>query len=465
MSQQELVTCHCIISHPSKPKFLVIQHSEHWSPPLVMFPEEGSIVPKASLITDGIMNKYGLKTTVLRSVATGPKYQCIEVERHSASKSKKLNAVWVGSKEFSEFRSSKPGEFDPLELWLKQKQTGKIPAPRPPWERTGWFKAAVNWIHYQLDRLNIQTTGSVQQTRAFRTASNILFVPTSQGKIFFKASYARPPKEAVLTQALAARWPGAIPQPIVIDQNNNWMLMPDFKGPEYSQLKFAEYPAVARVLAKIQVESLGSMDEWEKLACPVQGLDYLLAFVQQLDRLEPILSDGGGIALTPDEMSQLKRQGEELQPVCTALSEFSIPLTLVHPDIWYSNLYAKKGEISIADWSGVVISHPFFSILKLLRFRYLWSEGQPALPAGAEQDSELKQAILEAYLEPFTRFETMDRLHEAMALTARLRTVWRLLKWNLDIFYDEPQTPAYHERARLMQRIAREMLPSETNQD
>lgn len=458
MSQQELVTCHCIISHPSKPKFLAIEHSDDWSPPLVWFPEEGSIVSKASLINHEIMNKYGLKTTVLRSVATGPKYQCLEVEMHSASKSKKLNAVWMGSKEYAQFRRSKPGDFDPFELWLKQKQTGKIPALRPPWERSGWFKSAVNWIHYQLDRLNIQTTGSVQQTRAFRTASNILSVPTARGKIFFKACYARPPKEAVLTQALAAKWPGMIPEPIVIDRNKNWMLMPDYTGPEYSQLKFAEYPAVARVLATIQLESLGSMDEWEKLSCPVQGLDYLLSFVQQLDRLEPILSDGGGIALTLDEIGQLKGLGEELQPVCTALSEFSIPLTLVHPDVWYSNLYLKNGEISIADWSGVIISHPFFSILKLLRFRYMWSEGQPALPSGAEQDSELVQAILEAYLEPFTRFETMDRLHEAMALTARLTTVWRLLKWNQDIFYDEPQTPAYHKRARLMQRIAREMI-------
>lgn len=458
MSQQDLVTCHCIISHPSKPKFLAIQHTDHWSPPLVWFPEEGGIVSKASLINGEILNRYGLKTTVLRSVATGPKYQCIEVEMHSASKSKKLDAVWVGSKEFAQFRSSKPGDFDPFELWLKQKQNGKIPVLRPPWERTGWFKSAANWIHYQLDRLNIQTTGSVQQTRAFRTASNILFVPTAQGKIFFKASYTRPPKEAVLTQALAAEWPGMIPEPLAIDRNNNWMLLRDYKGPEYTQLKFAEFPAVARVLADIQVESLASMDVWNKLDCPVQGLDYLLAFVQQLDRLEPILGDGGGIALTSDEIGQLKQLGEELQPVCMALSEFSIPLTLVHPDIWYSNLYLKDGGISIADWSGVVIAHPFFSILKLLRFRHLWSEGQPALPSGPEQDNELTQATLEAYLEPFTRFETMDRLHEAMALTARLQSVWRLLKWNQDIFYDEPQTPSYYGRARLLQRIAREMI-------
>lgn len=458
MAQQDLVICHCIISHPSKPKFLVIRHSDSWSPPLVRFPEEGSIVSKAPLINDGMMNKYGLKTTVLRSVATGPKYQCIEVEMYSASKSKKLHAVWVGSKEFAQFRSSKPGEFDPFELWLKQKENGKIPDLRPPWERTGWFKSAVDWIHYQLDKLNIQTTGSVQQKRAFRTASNILCVSTAEGRIFFKASYVRPPKEAVLTKKLAAKWPGLIPELLVIDRKKNWMLMRDYMGPQYSRLKFADYPGVARVVAKFQVESLGSMNQWKKLACPVQGLDYLLAFVQQIDRLAPILGAGGGIALTADEIDHVKRMGEDLQPVFRALSEFSIPLTLVHPDIWYNNLYLKNGAISIADWSGVVVSHPFFSILKLLRFRPFWSEEQPDLPSGQEQDNELKEAIVEAYLEPFTRFETMDRLLEAMTLTRKLRSFWRLLKWNQEIFYDEPETPYYHSRARLMQRIAREMI-------
>ena len=35
MNQPELATCHCIISHPSKPKFLVIKHSDRWAPPTV----------------------------------------------------------------------------------------------------------------------------------------------------------------------------------------------------------------------------------------------------------------------------------------------------------------------------------------------------------------------------------------------------------------------------------------------
>ena len=46
MDQQELATCHCIIPHPSKPKFLAVKHSDRWSPPIVMFPPEGGLVAR-----------------------------------------------------------------------------------------------------------------------------------------------------------------------------------------------------------------------------------------------------------------------------------------------------------------------------------------------------------------------------------------------------------------------------------
>ena len=101
MNQQELATCHCIISHPTKPKFLAVKHSDRWSPPIVRFPPEGGLVAKAKLITDGVMNKYGFKTTVLRHLKSSPKYHCIELEMQSAKSSRKLEAVWVGSKEYA----------------------------------------------------------------------------------------------------------------------------------------------------------------------------------------------------------------------------------------------------------------------------------------------------------------------------------------------------------------------------
>ncbi len=466
MNEQDLATCECIIAHPSKPKFLVIKHTDRWSPPLLKFPDKGSIVPKTRMINYGMMNKYGLHTTVLRLVGRAKKYYCIELEMQSKKSTKKLNAVWVGSKEYQQFRSSKPGEYDPLEIWLKQKESRKIPVRRPTWERAAWFKNADSWIHHQLDRLKLQATSPVQQLRAFRSASCILHVTTAEERIFFKASCALPPSEAALTQALASNWPGLIPQPLAINAKKNWMLMRDYHSPDHGRVKFEDYPAIARLLADIQLDSLESMDDWKELGCPVQGLDHLATFLQQLDRLAPILEYEGetvlrGIVLNEEETDQLGRSGEELQIVCRELAEFSIPLTLVHLDIWYPNLIAKDGKFQISDWMGTVISHPFFSILRLIPFRQLWDASQPPLPAEKEYSRGLEKLILEAYLEPFVCFENKDRLQTIMALVNKLELAWRLFIQSREISFNEPESLSYQQLAISLQKTARKMIGRE----
>ena len=38
MNDSVPVTCHVIIGHPEKPKFLVIDHEEGWAPPILLHP-------------------------------------------------------------------------------------------------------------------------------------------------------------------------------------------------------------------------------------------------------------------------------------------------------------------------------------------------------------------------------------------------------------------------------------------
>jgi hypothetical protein len=474
MNQQELATCHCIISHPSKPKFLTVRHSDNWSPPIVRFPPEGGLVAKAKLITDGVMNKYGFKTTVLRHLKSSPKYHCIELEMQSAKSPKKLQAVWVGSKEYAKYRRSSRRQFDPFAAWLKEQEAGRIPELRPPWEQKAWFDSASLWLHHQLNRLNIQTTGSVEQFRAFRTASSILRVPTSQGMVYFKASFNHPPLEAPLTKALAQRWPGHVPAPLAIDEKRNWMLSMDYGNRDGHRLQFSDYPSIARVLAQIQRESLDSMAQWQELACPVQELEQLSGFIAGFDRLAGVLSEGGGIALSTEEIDRLGRMSDRLQACCSSLAEFSIPNMLVHPDVWFANLHFRDDGWLITDWSGTVISHPFLSVLKLIRFRELWSSqaddlngplppNAPTLAIGKEGDEKLTTAILDAYLERFEEFESKDRLNEAMALARELEGAWRLFKWQQAIAHEEYESVGYQKIARFLQRISREMITRNGN--
>jgi hypothetical protein len=266
MNQPELATCHCIISHPSKPKFLVIKHSDRWAPPTVGIRAAGPMSTKVKSITDGVQQKYGLRTRALRHWVALPKYHCVELEMPANAATRKLQAVWVGSKEYAEYRSSTRGSFDPFAAWLHQAEAGG-PGPQRPWERAGWFDGAANWMLHELDRAGVQVTGSVEQVMAFRLASCVLRVPTTGGDMYLKASLQQQPLEATLTRAVARRWPDWVPAPLAVDERQNWMLSRDHEG-SGMQLRFADYPSIARAVATLQVESMSSLQDWRAVGCP-----------------------------------------------------------------------------------------------------------------------------------------------------------------------------------------------------
>jgi hypothetical protein len=158
---------------------------------------------KAAMIIDGMMRKYGLNAGAGPLIST-PDYHCIELELPAKGGSKNIHAVWVDREQYLRARSAERSPEDPIEKWLVERERGKIPALRSPWQVPGWFRKADHWIQFQLDRLGMQPTGDVQQYRVGWNVSCLLRVPTSRGWVYFKAGYAKPPTEAKLTEALAA---------------------------------------------------------------------------------------------------------------------------------------------------------------------------------------------------------------------------------------------------------------------
>ena len=456
MNQPELATCHCIISHPSKPKFLVIKHSDRWAPPTVGIRAAGPLSTKAKIITDGVQQKYGLKTRVLRHWVSLPGYHCVELEMPSPVATRKLQAVWVGSKEYAEYRSSVPGTFDPFEAWLKQAEAGG-PGAQRPWERAGWFDGAANWMLHELDRSGIQVTGSVEQFMAFRLASCVLRVRTAEGDMYLKASLPQQPFESTLTRVVASRWPDWVPAPLAVDERQNWMLSRDYEGAGM-QLQFADYPSIARAVATLQVESMSSLQDWRALGCPAVGPGELSAFAEAPGRLSEILGKGGDNALSEQELNRLLQLTGGWKAAGQSLADLPLPNALLHSDLWYPNLYRREGGFWITDWSGAMIGHPFFSVLKLLRFRALWQGAQAPLPDSDEACASLTEAIVSEYLEPFSSLDTAERLREALALVRQLEGPWRLLKWARAIDLEELGGFHYQRIARTMRRIARQLI-------
>jgi len=95
VTQEELATVQCIIAHPSKPKFMAIQHTTGYLPPTVKVPLKFDVGGAIQYVLDGIRRKYGLNTIALRHLARHPDYHCLELEWRSKD-ARHLKAIWIG---------------------------------------------------------------------------------------------------------------------------------------------------------------------------------------------------------------------------------------------------------------------------------------------------------------------------------------------------------------------------------
>jgi len=367
------------------------------------------------MISEGFLHHYGLKTTVLRHIFESQDHNCVELEVHSRSVAKPLKAIWIGSEEYRPLGNFPPATIDPLARWLKDKERAVIPDNRTAWEREGWFNSAVNWINHELDRRNIQMTGSVHQLRAGWYASSILRVNTSQGYCYFKAAYHAHPNETAITMATARKWPQWVPEPLAVDVERNWMLTRNYGLPVSSARGSEDYSSAARALAELQIESLQDIENWKKLGCRTRSTQSLVEFLAGIDSIYPILSRGRG-ALGGDELERLEIAVKGLLENCEQISELPIPDMLVHHDFKSRNLYRAEQGYWITDWADAMIAHPFFSLARIV------NSGDGEMP------SEILSNITAAYLEPFESYGSREMLQKTFHVAAELAEVATLCR-------------------------------------
>lgn len=452
--REELATCHAIIGHPHKPSFLAIRHAQGWSPPTVRFPP-GPVDYRAAMINEGMQKKYGLDTRVLRVLFTSKRYHCVEMELTGPG-ARRLDAVWVDRAQYERFRTPPEGQPDPFEKWLGEREQNLRPALRPPWEYPGWFDAAAHWIQFQLDALQKQVTGSVEQYRVGWNASCLLRVPTSEGQIYFKASYARPPLEAALTAALAKQWPQWVIAPLAVDTGRNWMLNEDFRAHGPAPKQPAELVPFARALAGLQVASSADLATWRALGCPVHDLAYLDGFTQRAEHLTGWLQAGGG-RLTAEEIARLGPALQWYRPLIGRLADFGLPNALVHADFRPDNLAQRATGPAIIDWSDCVISQPFFVLDRLLG-----SGDERGVVRGRVSGQPLHAEdavpVRAAYLEPFAGHAGARQPAEILELARRLFPLWRFTRIAGDLAWLEPESVDYQKLAVWLQTLARKLI-------
>ncbi len=461
MNQTIADTCHCIVRNPDKAKFLVVKHDETWAPPVLMFPH-GPIDFQANQINQGMLQKYGLKTRVLRPVINLPNYHCIEMELAAVKATKKLQAVWVDQAEYLRTRTP-PGDLpDPFEMWFKEQESGKAPDKRPPFHRPGWFEQADHWIHFQLDSLGIQVKGSVEQYRQGWNSSCVLRVSTSQGWVFFKAGYEDKPGEATVTEALAQRWPDQVFSPLAVDTKRNWMLNRDFRAEGDSVLDLQHLPDFARALAALQLESSKDIAGWKALGCREVGMDDFLQFCEQPEIYKHRWQEGGG-GLSEKEWSDLQLALQGLAQECRTLADTDLPSALVHPDFRDDNLIFADGQYHILDWSEVIIAHPFLVLGRVLTDHRATLSGRNLNPATMPIGDELRQQVVKAYLDVFAAELGEAELEQALRAVERLDRLWMMMRILHRLDWIEVASPHYYKLIGALQTRARRLIAADAD--
>jgi hypothetical protein len=104
------------------------------------------------------------------------------------------------------------------------------------------------------------------------------------------------------------------------------------------------------------------------------------------------------------------------------LDSFGIPATLHHDDFHDGNLFIQKGRIIFTDWGESAVTHPFFTLVVMLR-----GAGNSL---DLETDAPELASMRDWYLSQWTDYAPLKELQPALKLAERIGLVNRALTWH-----------------------------------
>lgn len=358
-----------------------------------------------SHINQAMQYQLGVEVTVLRCVcnhvnrAAKSVHRVYALENHSPRWNPPATARWVGAEELNALKLAVPEHRALLETWFAEVARADIASREVPWALPGWFDAAAAWIYAQLDRLEMRAIAPIEQVKSWAIAS-VLRLNTTAGTVYFKATPDLFAQEPEFTQALAKYYPANLPRVLAADFEKHWILMHDVGGETLQQVPdILHWEAAIRQFAKIQIDSVKHLDSFTARGWLDLKLDRLAGEIYLLFK---------NVKFRPEYL-QLFAFVPQLTALCRTLAQLRVPHALVHGDLSPRNIYVTRKNYVYFDWSDSCISHPFFD---LVRFLY---EIEMDLP----EVTDARDRLRDAYLEPWTIYEPMERLIAAFELSSK----------------------------------------------
>lgn len=113
---------------------------------------------------------------------------------------------------------------------------------------------------------------------------------------------------------------------------------------------------------------------------------------------------------------------QRLKTTCAALADYRVPYSLEHGDFHDRQIIMTDTGPMYYDWSDCSVSHPFFS----LHLFFAFQDFENCLPDIPDVQARLR----DAYLAPWTVYESMERLRAAFELAQHITPVHTALLYH-----------------------------------
>lgn len=357
-------------------------------------------IAETTIINDYLFNEYQLQTNVVRCLDQGPTQRVYEVELLTPILKDDQSIVWAPPT-CQENRTLLVQEQQwILDLWLVSQPSNV------PWMRYGWRECVEDWIIQILPDMNLKIT----QIRNWEKCS-LYQVETESDDYYIKAVPELFKHEPFVHSQLG----DYTAQILSIHKDVSMYIMKGLKG---TLLGFSKqlnhWQETVRRMASVQKRYV-TADLLTQVEIPLRPLTEVLS-EQSLFKAMDILEKE-----IPSNEYQLVHSTIP-KVLATVQTLLCIPLSLDHGDLFGGNVIVEQDIPYIIDWSDSSITHPFLSVVQLLKeVRSFFSES----------DAE---NLLCYYLNLWTEYGSVSQLKEEFHTIHKLEPVFYLVVHLLYVF-------------------------------
>ena len=413
-----------IVLHASDARVLLVPEGAGWTLP--HFTPAVTDFRRVRHINEHMRDQYGLESVVQRCVAqrydpvSASPYRVYALKNRRALSHLPRGGQWYSAAELDHVPIAIPEHRELIRHWLHASTAETALALQAPWVNQGWFDDAAAWIQAQLAQRHITALGPIVQERVW-ALSCVMRLETSIGDVYFKAVPPFMTQESVAMHEVSQQYPDLLPPPLALDTGRGWMLLPDFGGDSLLHVPdLSRWQEVLRLCAHMQVEQARSVDDWLARGIPDRRLHRMVQLTEPLMTLASRLLSGSPPGLSEEEVESLHALPLRMQLRCAKLATYGIPPTLVHGDLG-GNILVHGERYTLFDWTDVCIAHPFFELTTIIDTVF----DDRVL----QHEANVRTQLRDAYLEPWTAYETMEHLIEAFELSTPLGALHQAMSY------------------------------------